>query len=261
MFKYPYVSSDKFLQEYFMKHELQILYEDDAILVCFKPHGLATQSRNARTPDLERMILNHIAAENLPERSSAGKSSGHSRSGKSSSRSAGAPYLAVIHRLDQPVSGILVFARTPEAARSLNKQLTGEGFGKHYQALVEGTPPASQGTLTDYMVKDSRSNLSRICTKDTPGAKQARLHYQVLSTEGSRTLLEVVLDTGRHHQIRVQLAHMGCPIVGDTKYNPNSSDDSHWQTIQLCAYKLAFRHPTTGKPMEFQIDKNGQRLL
>lgn len=241
-----------------MKQELQILHEDSHIIVCYKPHGTAVQSRKPGQPDMEHMILNHLAV------------SGHKASSPKSAR----PYLAVIHRLDQPVSGILVFAKTPEAAKSLNKQLTSKGFGKYYLALVDGCPEKEQGTLADYMVKDGRTNTSRICKKDTAGAKQARLSYRVLSggkpsygsifpetacenTESTalHTLLEITLDTGRHHQIRVQLAHMGCPIAGDTKYNPNADTARAWQTLRLCAYKLSFRHPSTGKLMYFDLSK------
>ena len=227
-----------------MRQELQILYEDADIIVCFKPHGLATQSRRVSTPDLEHMILNHLAKN---EHTSA-----------SPHRHKSTPYLAVIHRLDQPVSGILVFAKNPKAAKNLNHQLTSEGFGKHYLALVDGCPSNDRGTLTDYLVKDSKSNTSRVCNKHTHGAKEARLTYQIHSKDypngkvPGQTLLEITLDTGRHHQIRVQLAHMGCPIIGDTKYNPNT-DKNGWQEIKLCAYRLSFRHPITDTPLEFQV--------
>ena len=237
---------------------LEILYEDNHILVCIKPHGIATQSRRIDQPDMEHMLLNHLAA------------SGHKSSGE-----AARPYLAVIHRLDQPVSGILVFAKTPQAAKNLNRQLTTDGFGKHYLAFVDGIPKKPQGTLINYMVKDGRSNTSRICKKDTPGARQARLSYRVLpnpqalcarlfpsntfvasksaDSTDSRALLDICLDTGRHHQIRVQLAHIGCPIVGDTKYNPKAGAAQGWQTLALCAYKLSFRHPVTSKDLTFYL--------
>lgn len=215
---------------------LNILYEDTDIIVCVKPHGLATQSKSFSSPDLEKMLLNHIAR---------------------TSGSSGRPYLAVIHRLDQPVAGILVFAKTPLAAKELNKQLTTSGFGKHYYALVQGTPASSSGTLEDYLVKDGRSNISRVCSKETKDAKLARLTYRVVDknsfagfpdmTACDTSLLEVVLDTGRHHQIRVQLSNMGCPIVGDSKYNPNVSAVGKPQTLCLCAYKLSFKHPRTKK--------------
>lgn len=138
---------------------LNILYEDTHILVCVKPHGIATQSRKLGSPDMVSLLKNHIARSN------------HSK---------GEPYLAVIHRLDQPVSGILVFAKTPFAAKELNRQLTSHSFGKYYRALVDKMPPAESGTLENYMVKDRKTNISQICTPDTPGAKLARLHYETV---------------------------------------------------------------------------------
>lgn len=219
---------------------LNILYEDSDIIVCVKPHGLATQSKSFSSPDLEKMLLNHIA-----------------KASKTSSK----PYLAVIHRLDQPVAGILVFAKTPFAAKELNKQLTTSGFGKHYYALVNGMPAVPSGTLEDYLVKDGRTNSSRVCERGTENAKLARLTYKVVNkasfagfsdtTANETSLLEVILDTGRHHQIRVQLSHMGCPIVGDSKYNPSAKTTGKLQTLCLCAYKLSFKHPRTKKNMSF----------
>ena len=224
---------------------LNILYEDPHILVCVKPHGIATQSKSIRYPDMVSLIKNHLA-----------KSSG------SRNPSSAEPYLAVIHRLDQPVAGILVFAKTPAAAKDLNKQLQNQGFGKYYRALIANTPSTKEGTLENYIVKDARTNTSRICSAKENGSKIARLHYDTVPVTDwlftapaafHGTELEIHLDTGRHHQIRVQLASVGCPIVGDTKYNQELSDTTGWQTIRLCAYKLDFKHPITHKTMHFQL--------
>ena len=259
---------------------LNILYEDPHILVCVKPHGIATQSKSIRYPDMVSLIKNHLAK--------ASGTSGKSGAQKScSSRTPGStePYLAVIHRLDQPVAGILVFAKTPAAAKDLNKQLQNQGFGKYYRALVTNAPASPKGTLENYMMKDARSNTSHICSAKENGAKIARLHYDTVSDNNwlftapsfrpygnvkdansqtsdspekpgvfQGTELEIHLDTGRHHQIRVQLASIGCPIVGDTKYNPALADTKNWQTIRLCAYKLDFKHPVTHKVMHFQLE-------
>lgn len=247
----------------------KILFEDGHILVCVKPHGIAAQSRQIGRPDMVNLLKNHI------HRNTAAK---------------GEPYLAVIHRLDQPVEGILVFAKSPTAARELNRQMKQQGFGKYYRALVEGRPPKTEDTLEDYMVKDNRTNLSCICSRNTDGAKAARLHYTIVPEEqryfsserlcpqtknamtGNGTIssetsefpdllscteLDIRLYTGRHHQIRLQMANMGCPIVGDTKYNPRYSHASQapfaWHKICLCAYRLDFCHPVTGKPLHFQL--------
>ena len=224
-----------------MIKDMNILYEDTQILVCVKPAGVATQSKRIGSPDMVSLLKNHISMN----------------SGKS-----GEPYLAVIHRLDQPVSGILVFAKTPAAAKELNRQLTTSGFGKHYYALVAGTPEQPSADLENYLVKDARTNTSRICSAKENGSKIARLHYDTVPVTDwlftapaafHGTELEIHLDTGRHHQIRVQLASVGCPIVGDTKYNQELSDTTGWQTIRLCAYKLDFKHPITHKTMHFQL--------
>ena len=245
-----------------------ILYEDAQIIVCHKPAGLAVQSARIGSQDLESLLKNHIS-ETLRTSGHSGHSPGR--------RQSPAPYLAVIHRLDQPVEGLLVFAKTPGAAKELNRQLTAAGFGKYYRALVSGIPDPSEGTLEDYLVKDARTNASRVCTKNTPGAKAARLHYRTekiyQDTSPVTSLVEIHLDTGRHHQIRVQMAHLGCPLVGDRKYGavqscrttpgkdiPPASTPPASQTpegpLRLCAYRLEFRHPVSGEKMTFMLEEN-----
>ena len=158
---------------------LNILYEDPHILVCVKPHGIATQSKSIRYPDMVSLIKNHLAkASGTSGKSGAPKSIGSRTPGSAE------PYLAVIHRLDQPVAGILVFAKTPAAAKDLNKQLQNQGFGKYYRALVTNAPSEEEGTLEDYMVKDARTNTSRICSAKENGAKIARLHYDTVPDHG-----------------------------------------------------------------------------
>ena len=158
---------------------LNILYEDPHILVCVKPHGIATQSKSIRYPDMVSLIKNHLAkASGTSGKSGAPKSIGSRTPGSAE------PYLAVIHRLDQPVAGILVFAKTPAAAKDLNKQLQNQGFGKYYRALVTNAPSEKEGTLEDYMVKDARTNTSRICSAKENGAKIARLHYDTVPDHG-----------------------------------------------------------------------------
>lgn len=214
----------------FMKPE--IIFEDRHILVCIKPAGVPVQSRQVTTPDMVSLLKNHLRSSHPGKRE---------------------PYLGLIHRLDQPVEGLLVFAKTPAAARALSRQLQSSGFGKRYLALLSAVPPQTEATLEDYIVKNGRTNTSRICTPDTPGGKPARLHYKVLSTQDACALAGIILDTGRHHQIRVQMAHIGCPIVGDRKYG-QSSHGSHPPMsgqLRLYASSLSFLHPATGEPLTF----------
>ena len=225
-----------------------IIYEDPHIIVCHKPAGMPVQSARIGAADMVSLLKNHLA--------SAAKGIGTNKP----------PYLAVIHRLDQPVEGLLVFAKTPAAAKDLNRQLISSGFGKYYRAVVNGIPEPPEGTLENYMVKDGRTNTSRICTKETHGAKLARLHYRTEKIcEDSKpvtSLVKIKLDTGRHHQIRVQMAHLGCPLAGDRKYgrifadSPDTGSLIHKNNstaLKLCAYRLEFKHPANGKEMTFEL--------
>ena len=220
--------------------KFDILYEDSELIVCIKPAGVPTQSKEIRTSDMETLLKTYL---------------------RKSSTSKEIPYLAVIHRLDQPVEGILVFAKTPAAAKNLNIQLTTSGFGKYYRALLSRIPEKSEDTLKHFLVRDGRTNTSSVCTADTPGAKSAQLHYNIVKTIGEQAVAEIELDTGRHHQIRVQMAAIGCPIVGDRKYGAAALDSGRPASrrdnrrIELYACRLTFIHPRTKKQMSFEIDR------
>lgn len=227
--------------------KIDILYEDSELIVCIKPAGVPTQSKEIRTPDMETLLKTHLRK----------KSPGQ------------IPYLAVIHRLDQPVEGLLVFAKTPAAAKELNAQLTTSGFGKYYQALLSHIPEVQEDTLEHFLVRDGRTNTSSVCSADTPDSKKAKLHYKVIKTIGDQAIANIDLDTGRHHQIRVQMSAIGCPIVGDAKYGapaissvktgtstsrrPSSHRES--RRIELYACRLTFTHPKTKKFMQFEISR------
>lgn len=222
-----------------MMKQPEILYEDASILVCFKPAGMPVQTKSMSNMDLENFLKNHLIRQSRS-------------SGKPASRS---PYLAVIHRLDQPVSGILVFAKTSSAAAKLNQQMQQGGFTKEYEAVLCGKLPAVRGTLTDYLIKDGQTNTSRICPAQTPGAKKAELSYETIAYNSEKDLSQVRihLKTGRHHQIRVQMAGNGAPLWGDNKYNPRFARSNGYAPIALCACHLAFHHPETGKKLSYEI--------
>lgn len=220
----------------------EILYQDDTILVCVKPAKVATQTSRVSEPDLVSILKNELyKADRTKE-----------------------PYLAVIHRLDQPVSGILVFAKTKKAAAELSRQLQKDGFAKEYLALVTGRPMEKRGVLVDWLRKDGRTNTSCVVPEGTADARRAELSYEVIEEKNQTgdgipeeiSLVRIHLKTGRHHQIRVQMAHAGYPLLGDTRYHPEAAKGSRegkWQQIALCAYRLTFRHPKTGKQLTFEI--------
>ena len=220
---------------------LNILYEDKDILVCHKPAGLAVQNARVGSMDMESLLKNYIA-QKVP--------------GKM-------PYLGIIHRLDQPVEGVLVFALNPKAAADLSRQMTAGKIKKTYLAVTEGTVKVKSAKLVDWLKKDGRTNSSAVVEGGTSGAKKAILSYEVLETWknkedaqdcGERNLIRIDLDTGRHHQIRVQMAHAGMPLVGDRKYNPGQNSQ---EPLALCSAKLGFQHPVTKKQLEFQVQPAG----
>lgn len=157
-------------------------------------------------------------------------------------------FVGVTHRLDRPVSGVVLFARTSKALARLNKMFSDkQNLKKKYWALVKNKPPATQGCLTDYLVKNQGKNKSFVTGENTDGAKKAVLNYKVVDASDNFYLLEIELVTGRHHQIRVQLANMGCPIKGDLKYGfPRSNRDAG---ICLHARTLEIIHPVKKENM------------
>lgn len=205
-----------------------ILYEDPCILVCRKRPGMAVQSAGPGKIDLENALKNYLAVKN------PGK---------------GVPYLGVVQRLDQPVEGVLVFALTKEAAASLNRQIAEGQMEKNYLALVRASlEPGKSGECVDWLKKDGRRSV--VVKSGTQGGKQARLAYEVLAQKDGKSLLSVRLYTGRYHQIRCQLAHGGMPLVGDILYGRG---EARMGAVGLCACRLAFGHPDTGRRMEFTI--------
>lgn len=226
---------------------LQIIFEDNEIIVCHKMPGIPVQTAKAGQQDMVSMLRNYFA-------------------GKKEDADA-----FVIRRLDQPVEGIMVFAKNRQAAADLSQQVQEKSVEKEYLALAEGSFCEPAGTLEDYLLRDGRSNTSKVVPKGAKGAKAARLCYEVkkvISGFGKSgdalgaicqseiiSLVSIRLDTGRHHQIRVQMAHAGHPLVGDKKYNKNCSPG--YLPIGLCSVKTSFNHPATGERMEFCVQPKG----
>ena len=157
-------------------------------------------------------------------------------------------FIGVTHRLDRPVSGLVVFAKTGKALARLNEMFRTGKVKKTYWAIVKNLPPAEEDTLTHYLVRNEKQNKSYAYDTKKPGSKQAILHYRLLSRSDHYSLLEVDLKTGRHHQIRCQLAKIGCPIKGDLKYGfPRSNPDG---SISLHARCVSFEHPVSHKLIE-----------
>lgn len=206
---------------------MDILYVDNHILVVIKPAGLATQPSLDNENNLELQAKAWIKKEY---------------------QKPGAVYLHAVHRLDKPVSGLVLFARTSKALSRLNASMRSKEFTKKYTALVEGHIKADEGTLEHYLVHGDRKAL--LASKDTPGAKLCKLHYKVLERFKEATLVRIDLDTGRYHQIRAQFAAAGHPIVGDAKYGAKPSY-LPVKTIALHQGEMSFPHPVTKEEKTF----------
>lgn len=162
-------------------------------------------------------------------------------------------YAGLVHRIDRPVSGAVIFAKTSKALSRMTIKVKEREFSKTYLAIVKNKPPKETDELSHYMIKNEAQNKSYIVGSNVKGAKLAQLRYKVIGSSDSYYLLEVELITGRHHQIRAQLAHIGCPIKGDLKYGfPRSNPDA---SISLHAYMISFEHPTLKTPIKVVAPK------
>lgn len=236
-----------------------IIYEDEEIIVCHKSSGIATQTSKTGEQDMESLLKNYLKS----------------------------PYIGIVHRLDQPVEGLLVFAKNKQAAAELSRQNAGTAMSKKYYAVVvtEGKCMDTEiHTLTDYLIKNGKENTSRVAGENEKGskdAKKAELSYEVIKvreglgkqdagrSEDDRdsrilrtALARITLKTGRHHQIRVQMAHAGMPLLGDMKYGNQCSKEisraENIRNVALCACSLTFFHPKTGRKMNFEIEPSGE---
>lgn len=212
-----------------MKVEPKIIYEDNHILVVIKPHNIAVQEDSSQDPDMLTIIKDYI---------------------KERDQKPGNVFLGLVHRLDRPTGGVMVFAKTSKSASRLSTELKNRQLKKKYLCVINGRPQISNDRLVTYLKKDEKANLVKIAPKLEEGAKEAILEYEVIDTKQNLSLVSVNLITGRSHQIRVQMSsQLNAPIVGDFKYG----DKTHKCNLALWAYELSFIHPTTKQEMRFNV--------
>ncbi len=229
----------------------EIIFEDKSMIVCRKPAGMPTETARIREMDLVSFLKNERA-----------------RKGEE-------PYVGLVTRLDQPVEGLIVCGLTQKAAAALSASQQAGKWTKRYEALVRGSVPEGTHRLEDYLLRDGRTNTSKVVQKGTKGAKRAALVWECLESGPEVSRIQVTLETGRHHQIRVQMAHAGFPLLGDRKYGTGEirkpaekaaekaaecifgGDNAAGEAVPerrfpaLCAVLLEFPHPETGEMVAF----------
>ncbi|MBR4863837.1 MAG: RluA family pseudouridine synthase [Oscillospiraceae bacterium] len=200
---------------------IRLLYVDEHIVVCVKPPRVLSTDEPGGVPELVRQALETPDGD-----------------------------VRTVHRLDRVVSGLMVLARSAQAASQLSRQIREDGFEKEYLAVVHGVPEAAEGRLCDLLVRDKARKMTMVATEPGKGVQEASLRYQVLGSAEGMSRVRIQLETGRTHQIRVQFASRGMPLLGERKYS--TLEDSC--EIALWSYRLAFTHPATGAPMEFMLE-------
>ena len=208
---------------------IKVIYEDNHIIVVEKKPNIPSQSDKTGDMDMLTIVKEYI---------------------KEKYQKPGNVYLGLIHRLDRPVGGVMIFAKTSKAASRLSNEVREKVFKKKYLAVVDGRFDKKEGTLEDYLYKDERNNISKVVSKEKNNAKFSKLDYKVLKYNEVKdlSLVEINLHTGRHHQIRVQLSNFGHSIFGDQKYGARGKG----KQIALWAYELTIEHPITKEEMTFK---------
>lgn len=211
-----------------MNIEPKILYEDNHVIVVVKPHNISVQGDESGDIDMLTILKNYI---------------------KERDKKPGNVFVGLVHRLDRPTGGLMVFAKTSKSASRLSAQLKDKTLKKHYFCVINGRPQLKENRLIAYLKKDEKTNTVKIAPKLEQGSKEAILEYKLIETKNKLSLMEIDLITGRSHQIRVQMAsQLNAPIFGDFKYG----DKDHAGNLALWAYQLSFVHPISKENMTFR---------
>ncbi len=208
------------------KNNLQVIYEDNHIIIVNKRAGDIVQGDKTGDKPLSDVVKDYI---------------------KDTCNKPGNVYLGTVHRLDRPTTGIVIFAKTSKALPRLNKLFVSKDISKTYWAVVKNQPQKREDTLINWLIKNPKNNKSKAHSKEVSHSKKAILHYKTLKSLNNYFLLEVSLETGRHHQIRTQLSNIGCPIKGDLKYGFDRSNKD--ASIHLHARQIEFIHPVSKEPI------------
>lgn len=200
---------------------MELIYVDDDIVVCIKPARVLSTDEPGGLPELVRQALGDVAAD-----------------------------VRTVHRLDRVVSGLMVLARSAQAASELSRQIRDNEFQKEYLAVVHGRPEYDVGRFWDLLLRDKARKMTMVANQEGKGVQPAALKYRVLRHKNGMSRVRISLETGRTHQIRVQFASRQLPLVGERKYSTQDDDCE----IALWSYRLAFAHPTTGEKLEFSVE-------
>ena len=216
-------------EKQFEKEDLVILHEDNHVIVVMKPQGVPSCEDESKDTDMLTVIKEHI---------------------KERENKQGNVYVGLVHRLDRPTGGVMVFAKSSKAAARLSEQMKTGDFEKKYSAVLVGSPKEKRATLTNYLKKNPINNMVYVCPPVTEGAKFAELEYDVLEEKSGLTLALIKLHTGRSHQIRVQMANVGAPVYGDMRYGGEKAKKGK---LALWAVSLSFTHPVSKERLCFKI--------
>lgn len=224
------------MTEQMQKEDLIVLYEDNHVIVVLKPQNVPSCEDETKDKDLLTVIKEHI---------------------KERENKQGNVYVGLVHRLDRPTGGVMVYAKSSKAAARLSEQMKIGDFEKKYAAVLTGTPKEKDATLTNYLKKNPINNMVYVCLQGTEGAKFAELEYNILEEKNGLSLALVKLHTGRSHQIRVQMANIGAPVYGDMRYGGEKAKKGK---LALWAVSLSFTHPVSKERMCFKIQPPADTL-